>query len=125
VYHGNAWYNNVVVRNDNKTESEKDMKHFTLNNGATIRSEKQAAAEFHNIHTMHDETKTDLATLKTAIKDNDAFAWFRHGIALTVQKTSSFDKSGAISLLRDLGATDKQIAKLTKSGETKRVSLAK
>ena len=108
-----------------KTESEKDMKHFTLNNGTTIRSEKQAAAEFHNVHAMHDETKSDLATLKSAIKDNDGFAWFRHGVALTVQKTSSFDKSGAIKLLRELGATDKQIAKLTKSGETKRVSLAK
>tara|TARA_R100000306_G_C4366537_1_gene137909 strand:+ start:949 stop:1323 length:375 start_codon:yes stop_codon:yes gene_type:complete len=109
----------------NKTESEKDMKHFTLNNGTTIRSEKQAAEEFHNVHAMHDETRSDLATLKTAIKDNDAFSWFRHGVALTVQKTSSFDKSGAIDLLRELGATDKQIAKLTKSGETKRVSLAK
>ena len=108
-----------------KTESEKDMKHFTLNNGTTIRSEKQAAAEFHNVHAKHDETKSDLATLKSAIKDNDGFAWFRHGVALTVQKTSSFDKSGAIDLLRELGATDQQIAKLTKSGETKRVSLAK
>ncbi len=101
------------------------MKHFTLNSGTIIRSEKQAAAEFHNIYAMHDETKSDLATLKTVIKENDAFAWFRHGIALTVQKTASFDKSAAISLLRDLGATEQQIAKLTKSGETKRVSLAK
>ena len=93
------------------------MKHFTLNNGTTIRSEKQAAAEFHNVHAMHDETKSDLATLKTAIKDNDAFEWFRHGVALTAQKTSSFDKSAAIDLLRELGATDQQIAKLTKSAK--------
>tara|TARA_R110000765_G_scaffold404968_1_gene501440 strand:+ start:45 stop:350 length:306 start_codon:yes stop_codon:yes gene_type:complete len=101
------------------------MKHLTLNNGITIRSEKQAAEAFLIVHAMHDETKSDLATLKTTIKDNDAFEWFRHGVALTAQKTSSFDKSGAIILLRELGATDKQIDKLTKSGETKRVSLAK
>mgnify|MGYP003679259091 FL=1 len=101
------------------------MKHFTLNDGTTIRSEKQAAEAFIIAHAMHDETKSDLATLKTTIKDNDAFEWFRHGVALKVQKTSSFDKSAAIILLRELGATDKQIAKLTKSGETKRVSLAK
>ena len=101
------------------------MKHLTLNNGTTIRSEKQAAAEFHNVHAMHDEIKSDLATLKTVIKDNDAFAWFSHGIALKIQKTSSFDKSAAIELLQKLGATDVQIAKLTKTGETKRVSLAK
>ena len=85
------------------------MKHLTLNNGTTI----------------HDEIKSDLATLKTVIKDNDAFAWFSHGIALKIQKTSSFDKSAAIELLQKLGATDIQIAKLTKTGETKRVSLAK
>ena len=101
------------------------MKHFTLNNGTTIRSEKQAAAEFLSVHATHDEIKSDLAELKTVIKDNAAFAWFRHGIALKLQKTSSFDKIGAIRLLRELGASEKQIAKLTKLGTTQRVSLAK
>ena len=101
------------------------MKHFTLNNGETIRSEKQAAEAFIIVHAMHDETKSDLATLKTTIKDNDAFEWFRHGVALKVQKTSSFDKIGAIRLLRELGASEKQIAKLTKLGTSQRVSLAK
>jgi hypothetical protein len=100
------------------------MKHLTLQNGTTIRSEKQAAAEFFIVHALNEVTKTDLATLKSVIKEND-FAWFRHGISLTMQPTSSFDKVGAISLLRKLGATEKQIAKLTKSGATKRVSLAK
>ena len=101
------------------------MKHFTLNDGETIRSEKQAAEAFVIVHAKHDKTKSDLATLKTTIKDNDAFEWFRHGIALTDQPTSSFNKSDAIDLLLKLGATDQQIAKLTKSGKTKRVSLAK
>tara|TARA_R110002012_G_scaffold230077_1_gene402738 strand:- start:525 stop:875 length:351 start_codon:yes stop_codon:yes gene_type:complete len=109
----------------NKTESENEMRHFTLNDGTIIRSEKQAATEFHNVHAMHTETGSDLATLKNVIKDNDAFAWFRHGIALTVQKTSRFDKDAAITLLQKLGATDKQIAALTVNGTTKRVSLAK
>ena len=101
------------------------MKHFTLNNGTTIRSEKQAAAEFLSVHATHAKISSDLDTLKSTIKENDAFAWFRHGIALTTPPTKSFDKTGAIRLLRKLGATDNQIAKLTITGKTQRVSLAK
>ena len=48
-----------------KTESEKDMKHFTLNNKTIIRSEKQAAAEFIKIHAKNDKIKEDLSTLKS------------------------------------------------------------
>jgi|TARA_R110000764_G_scaffold19346_1_gene50926 hypothetical protein len=101
------------------------MRHFILSNGTTVRSEKQAAAEFLSVHAAHAKISSDLDTLKSTIKENDAFAWFRHGIALTTPPTKSFDKTGAISLLRKLGATDKQIAKLTITGKTQRVSLAK
>ena len=101
------------------------MKHIILNNGTTIRREKQAAEEFITVHELHKEVKNDLDTLKLAIKDNDGFAWYRHGIAVKYQPTVSFDKAGAIKLLRKLGATEDQISKLTTSGKVKRVSLAK
>ena len=101
------------------------MRHITLLNGTIIRNEKQAAAEFFTVHASHEVTKNDLATLKSVIKENDGFAWFRHGIAVKYQPTSSFDKAGAIKLLRKLGVTEKRIDKLTLSGKTKRVSLAK
>jgi hypothetical protein len=101
------------------------MKHLTLLNGTVIRSEKQAAAEFFTVHASHEVAKTDLATLKSAIKGNAAFEWFRHGIALTMQPTSKFDKAGAIALLEKLGATEKQIAKLTTRSTTQRVEKAK
>lgn len=124
-YHGIAWYNNVVVTNDNKTESEKDMKHFTLNNKTIIRSEKQAAAEFIKIHAKNDKIKEDLSTLKSVIKTNSAFDWAANGIKLSMQPTKSFDQKGAINLLITLGATEEEINNLTRTGKTQRVELAK
>jgi len=109
----------------NKLESENVMKHLTLLNGAVIRSEKQAAAEFFIVHASHEVAKTDLATLKSVIKENDAFEWYRHGISVKYQPTSKFDKAGAIALLEKLGATEKQIAKLTTHGSAPRVDKAK
>ena len=101
------------------------MKNLTLLNGTTLRSEGQLAEEFFVVHASHAQAKHDLDTLKTAIKANDAFEWYRHGISLKDQPTTKFDKAGAIALLEKLGATDKQIAKLTTIGSAPRVDKAK
>jgi hypothetical protein len=101
------------------------MKHLTLLNGATLRSEGQIAEEFFVVHASHAQAKHDLDTLKTVIKENDAFAWYRHGISVKDQPTLKFDKAGAIALLEKLGATQKQIAKLTTIGSAPRVDKAK
>jgi hypothetical protein len=102
------------------------MKHIILNNGTTIRSEGQAAAEFITVHADNEKTKSDLGILKTFIKDNAAFAWAIHGITLELKSgTSYFSQDAAKKLLREKGATEEEIDALTIKGTTKRVSLAK
>jgi len=115
----------VLANTNTNQKARKEMEHFTLKNGTTIRSEKQAAAEFLKVHADQAKLKADLDTLKDTIKANDAFAWFRHGIKVSVKPTSSFDKEKAITLLKKLGVTDRKIANLTRYGQTKRVELAK
>ena len=101
------------------------MKHITLLNGAIIRNEKQAAAEFFTVHASHEVTKNDLATLKSVIKENDGFAWFKYGVSLTVKTTERFNKDKAISLLSELGATEEQIIDCYVAISAKTVSKAK
>ena len=108
-----------------QTESEKEMKHITLKNETIIRSKKQVAAEFVKVHADQAEAKSDLETLKTIIKTNRAFDWLAHGIKLSMQPTTCFDKEGAINLLIKHGATEEEIADLTTKGQTPRVDLVK
>jgi len=93
------------------------MKHITLLNGTIIRNEKQAASEFFTVHALHEVTKNDLATLKSVIKENDAIAWFRHGISVHRNKTNDlFDKDEAKKIIKmlsgKLGYSENKTAKL-------------
>ena len=103
------------------------MQHLILKNETTIRSEKQLASEFLKIYVEHDQRKIDLATLKDAIKDiGQPDYWKRHGIQLDMDaKTSSFDKTKAIALMKEHGVPQKKIDGCTKSTKTKKISLSK
>jgi len=103
------------------------MQHLTLKNETTIRSEKQLAAEFLKIYAEYDQRKIDLSSLKDAIKDiGKPDYWKRHGIQLDMNsKTSSFDKTEAIKLMKEHGVPQEKIDACTKNGTTKKISLSK
>ena len=94
----------------NNKESEKEMKTINLINGTTIRSEKQLAQAFVSVYAEHRSVSADLATIKSAIKENAAYDWFVHGIDVQDRTAERFNKDAAIKLLVKLGATEKQIA---------------
>ena len=101
------------------------MKHFTLSDDTVIKNTKQVAIEFVRIHAKHADLKKDLDKLKDEIKSHKTYAWAAHNIALSVVPTKSFDKEKAIEMLIDKGATDAEIASLTREGTTQKVRISK
>ena len=108
-----------------QTQKARKMKTFTLNNGQEISTMNECAAQFFKAHETHETAKQDLDAIKKAIKENDALAWFKYGVSLTVKTTERFNKEKAISLLSALGATDQQIADCYVAISSKAVSKAK
>ena len=94
------------------------MKHFILEDGTVLKSEKQTAETFRKLHKKAWFINKDLeACKKIVIENSDHVSWFANGISVTLaEKTSRFNKDKAIKLLEKLGATEKQIADLTKDG---------
>jgi len=94
------------------------MKHFTLENGTVLKSEKQTAEAFRKLHKKAWFVNKDVeACKKIVIENSDHVSWFANGISVTLAETTSrFNKNAAIKLLEKLGATEKQIADLTSTG---------
>ena len=94
------------------------MKHFTLENGTVLKSEKQTAETFRKLHKKAWFINKDVeACKKIVIENSDHVSWYANGISVTLAETTSrFNKNAAIKLLEKLGATEKQIADLTTTG---------
>ena len=101
------------------------MKTLFLNDGTTITTIKKCGEAFFTWHKIEADANANLNVIKKAIKENDAIAWFRQGIAVEIKEPNNFNKDKAIALLKKLGATEKQIASCYVKSSYKTISKAK
>jgi|TARA_R100000687_G_C6293386_1_gene92507 tRNA U55 pseudouridine synthase TruB len=104
----------------------KPMKHFTLKNGTVLKSEKQTAEVFKTLHKEAYHINADVKSCKTIMLTNNVFNWFANGIDITIgEKYSSFSQSDAIEMLKEKGATEKEIKSLYKNKKRNVIKLPK
>ena len=102
----------------------------TLTNKKVITSNKQVGEIYGDVYYRQKNASKDLDNLKKAIKENEAYDWFKHGIILKLNHPqNNFSKDRAIvlitKLMKELNKSDKQISlaidKLTIRNRTKKI----
>ena len=93
------------------------MRALLLKDETTITTVKECGEAFFTWHKIQADANANLNTIKAAIKENDAIAWFKHGISVDRNKTNDlFDKDEAKKIIKELskklGYSENKTAKL-------------
>ncbi len=92
-----------------------------LKDGSTLTTMDQVASAYFVAHAA----AADLDVIKVAIKKNNHFAWFSKAISVESEDRKSLDKTLALKLFEELGATPEQIAACYRESHYLKVSSAK
>ena len=86
-----------------QTEKERKMNTILLKDGTAITTVKECGEAYFIWHKKEADAKTNLTAIKKAIKENDAVAWFKHGISVERNKVNNnFDKDEAQAVITEL-----------------------
>ena len=86
-----------------QTEKERKMETILLTDETKITTIKECGEAYFTWHKKEADAKTNLSAIKTAIKENEAVAWFKHGISVERNKVNNnFDKDQAKEVITEL-----------------------
>lgn len=79
------------------------METILLTDETKITTIKECGEAYFTWHKKEADAKTNLSAIKTAIKENEAVAWFKHGISVERNKVNNnFDKDQAKEVITEL-----------------------